>query len=48
MEEHYNKVLLKRGGLQENLFIAQDELAHRANMNKLAALGKWSEELEER
>ena len=36
------------GGLQENLFIAQDELSHRANMNKLAALGEWSEELEER
>ncbi len=35
-------------GKSENAFIAQDELSHRAKMNKLAAEGLWSEELEDR
>ena len=35
-------------GKAENIFISQDELSHRAEMNKLASLGKWDEELEER
>ena len=35
-------------GKPENIFISQDELSHRAEMNKLASLGKWDEELEER
>ena len=34
-------------GKSENIFIAQDELSHRAEMNKLASLGKWSQSLEE-
>ena len=36
------------GGKAENVFISQDELSHRAEMNKLASLGKWDEGLEER
>ena len=36
------------GGKSENVFISQDELSHRAEMNKLASLGQWEEELEER
>jgi fructose-bisphosphate aldolase class I len=36
------------GGKPENVFISQDELSHRAEMNKLASLGKWEEELEDR
>ena len=51
MEEHYNKkcICFESGeDCKKIFFIAQDELAHRANMNKLAALGKWSEELEEK
>ena len=35
-------------GKSENLFIAQDELSHRAEMNRLAALGKWDIKLEDR
>ena len=35
-------------GKAENTFISQDELSHRAEMNKLASLGQWDEELEER
>ena len=35
-------------GKSENLFIAQDELSHRAEMNKLAALGQWDIKLEDR
>ena len=35
------------GGKQENVFISQDELSHRAEMNKLASLGKWNEKLED-
>ena len=35
-------------GKAENVFISQDELSHRAEMNKLASLGKWDEGLEER
>ena len=35
-------------GKNENLFIAQDELSHRAEMNKLAALGQWNIKLEDR
>ena len=35
-------------GKNENLFIAQDELSHRAEMNKLAALGQWDIKLEDR
>ena len=36
------------GGKPENVFIAQDELSHRAEMNKLASLGQWEKDLEER
>ena len=36
------------GGKPENVFISQDELSHRAEMNKLASLGEWEEELEDR
>ena len=36
------------GGKPENIFISQDELSHRAEMNKLASLGQWEAELEER
>ena len=36
------------GGKKENVFISQDELSHRAEMNKLASLGQWEEELEDR
>ena len=36
------------GGKPENIFISQDELSHRAEMNKLASLGQWEEELEDR
>jgi len=36
------------GGKSENVFISQDELSHRAEMNKLASLGQWDEELEDR
>ena len=36
------------GGKAENVFISQDELSHRAEMNKLASLGQWEEELEDR
>ena len=35
-------------GKKENMFISQDELSHRAEMNKLASLGQWEEELEDR
>ena len=35
-------------GKPENVFISQDELSHRAEMNKLASLGQWDEELEDR
>jgi len=35
-------------GKPENVFISQDELSHRAEMNKLASLGQWEEELEDR
>ena len=35
-------------GQSENIFIAQDELSHRAEMNKLAALGQWDIKFEER
>ena len=35
-------------GKVENIFIAQDELSHRAEMNKLASLGEWDEKLEDR
>ncbi len=35
-------------GKSENVFISQDELSHRAEMNKLASLGKWNQELEDR
>ena len=35
------------GGKQENIFISQDELSHRAEMNKLASLGQWNEKLED-
>ena len=28
--------------------ISQDELSHRAEMNKLASLGQWEQELEDR
>ena len=35
------------GGKSENVFISQDELSHRAKMNKLASLGQWQEELED-
>ena len=35
------------GGKLENIFISQDELSHRAKMNKLASLGQWQEELED-
>ncbi len=35
-------------GKSENIFIAQDELSHRAEMNKLAALGQWDIKLEDR
>ncbi len=34
-------------GKQENVFISQDELSHRAEMNKLASLGQWNEKLED-
>lgn len=36
------------GGKPENVFISQDELSHRAEMNKLASLGQWEEDLEDR
>ena len=36
------------GGKPENIFISQDELSHRAEMNKLASLGQWEVELEDR
>jgi fructose-bisphosphate aldolase class I len=36
------------GGKSENVFISQDELSHRAEMNKLASLGQWEEDLEDR
>ena len=36
------------GGKAENIFISQDELSHRAEMNKLASLGQWDEKLEDR
>ena len=36
------------GGKPENIFISQDELSHRAEMNKLASIGQWEEELEDR
>ena len=36
------------GGKPENIFISQDELSHRAEMNKLASMGQWEEELEDR
>ena len=36
------------GGKPENIFISQDELSHRAEMNKLASLGQWDEKLEDR
>jgi len=36
------------GGKTENIFISQDELSHRAEMNKLASLGQWDEKLEDR
>ena len=35
-------------GQNENIFIAQDELSHRAEMNKLASLGQWDIKLEDR
>ena len=35
-------------GKVENVFISQDELSHRAEMNKLASLGQWDEKLEDR
>ena len=35
-------------GKSENEFISQDELSHRAEMNKLASLGQWEQELEDR
>ena len=35
-------------GKSENIFIAQDELSHRAEMNKIAALGQWDIKLEDR
>ena len=35
-------------GKEENIFISQDELSHRAEMNKLASLGQWDEKLEDR
>jgi len=35
------------GGKPENVFISQDALSHRAEMNKLAALGKWDNGMEE-
>ena len=35
------------GGKKENVFISQDELSHRAEMNKLASLGQWNEKLED-
>ena len=35
-------------GKPENVFISQDELSHRAEMNKLASIGQWEEELEDR
>ena len=35
-------------GKVENVFISQDELSHRAEMNKLASLGEWDEKLEDR
>ena len=39
--------LIAWGGKQENVFISQDELSHRAEMNKLASLGQWNEKLED-
>ena len=36
------------GGKAENIFISQDELSHRSEMNKLASLGQWEEDLEDR
>ena len=35
-------------GKVENIFISQDELSHRAEMNKLASLGEWDEKLDDR
>ena len=34
-------------GKQENVFISQDKLSHRAEMNNLASLGQWNEKLED-
>ena len=34
-------------GKKENISAAQSAFSHRAKMNKLASLGKWSESLEE-
>ena len=34
-------------GIKENISAAQDAFSHRAEMNKLASLGKWSQSLEE-
>ena len=34
-------------GKKENISAAQDAFSHRAEMNKLASLGKWSQSLEE-
>ncbi len=38
--------LVAWGGKSENASLAQDKLSHRAEMNKLASLGKWEEGLE--
>ena len=40
-------VLKAWGGKPENMFISQDALSHRAEMNKLAALGEWDQGLED-
>jgi fructose-bisphosphate aldolase class I len=34
-------------GKAENMFISQDALSHRAQMNRLASLGQWAQELED-
>ena len=34
-------------GKTENMFISQDALSHRAQMNRLASLGQWAQELED-
>ena len=34
-------------GKKENISAAQDAFSHRAEMNKLASLGKWGQSLEE-